>query len=266
MAGAIVFFLVDAAQLLLLVPGRSAELFAWPIAPDSSAYVLAAAYVAGGYFFVRVALGAPWDAVAAGFAPGDGVRVDGGGRDRCCTSTSFRDDSLPFAAWALLYAAAPFGIPVAGRARRRARWAPAAAGEPLPQRGCASRWAPSARRWWPPRCGVFAAPGSVDRRLAVADDAADHAHHDGGDRAVRLRVGRRSAIDGRRAAATIVLEALAVGLGDAARHRGGRRGGHRLGPPLAPVLVGGTAVALLATVAVRVTQVRGGATRGVVMR
>jgi hypothetical protein len=69
MAGAIVFFLIDAVQLLVLVPGRSGELFAWPIAPALSAYALAATYLAGAYFFIRVTMGAPWERVVAGFAP-----------------------------------------------------------------------------------------------------------------------------------------------------------------------------------------------------
>ena len=109
-AGVIVFFLVDAIQLLLLVPNCSSQLFAWPIAPDFSAYVLASAYTAGAYFFVRVAMGAPWNRVVAGFAPVT-VFVWLVAIATLLHLEEFCDGSLPFLAWACLYAASPFGIP-----------------------------------------------------------------------------------------------------------------------------------------------------------
>src|SRR5215217_9255833 len=97
-AGVIVFFLVDAVQLLLLVPNRSSQLFAWPIAPDFSAYVLASASTAGAYFFVRVAMGAPWERVVAGFAPVT-LFVWLVGIATLLHLDRFRDGSLPFLAW-----------------------------------------------------------------------------------------------------------------------------------------------------------------------
>ena len=57
-AALVLFFLADAAQVLLLLPGRTGELFAWPIEPAINAAILGPAYVAGSYFFVRVLTGA----------------------------------------------------------------------------------------------------------------------------------------------------------------------------------------------------------------
>src|SRR4051812_20781867 len=129
-SGAILFFLIDAVQLLVLLPDRTGQLFAWPIAPALSAYVLASAYTAGGYFFVRVIMGAPWERVAAGFAP-ISVFVWLVALATVLHLDRFRDGSLPFLAWAALYAASPFGIPLLAVAASRAAHG-THAGERLP--------------------------------------------------------------------------------------------------------------------------------------
>jgi hypothetical protein len=110
-AALVVFFLADAAQLLLLLPDRTGELFAWPIDSALSSFVLASAYVGGGYFFVRVARGGEWARVAAGFPPvilfvclvalATALHLD-----------RFTHGSLAFVAWAVIYAAAPVGLPL----------------------------------------------------------------------------------------------------------------------------------------------------------
>jgi hypothetical protein len=256
-AGAILFFLIDAAQLLVLLPNRSSEVFAWPIAPALSAYVLASAYIAGGYFFVRVIMGAPWDRVVAGFAPISAfvwlvalatvLHLD-----------RFRTGSVPFLAWAVLYAASPFGIPLlAFVASRRAGGTHA--GERLPQgvRGvlAVGGGVVIAAALW-----LFADPTGFATDWAwtmtplttrvVASVLALYG-------AVWVSV----AVDGRRAAATVVLEALAVGL--TALLVGVIAGGPEWDRSLAPVLVGGAAVMLVATLAIRL---RWGATRAEVAR
>src|SRR3954451_8910053 len=256
-AGAILFFLVDAVQLLVLLPDRSDELFAWPIAPALSAYVLAAAYTAGGYFFVRVIMGAPWERVVAGFAPitafvwlvalATVLHLD-----------RFRDGSLPFLAWALLYAVSPFGIPLlAVVASRRA--GATGEGEPLPR---AVR-------------GAMAAGGAVVVAMALwlfADPTGVAGDWPWTMTPLTTRVMAAVialfgtvwlsvAVDGRRAAATVVLEALAVGL--TVLLVGVIAGGPGWGRSLAPVLVGGAAVMLVATVLIRVAC---GATREDVAR
>jgi hypothetical protein len=117
-AAAVIFFLVDAAQLLLLLPDRTTELFAWPIAPQASAMVLGSAYVAGGYYFVRVVFVDSWHRVAAGLPP---VIVFVW---LAALATALHSDrftpGLPFAAWAAIYAVAPIGLPLLLLAQRRA--------------------------------------------------------------------------------------------------------------------------------------------------
>ncbi len=110
-AGLIVVILLDAAQLLLLYPGRTDELWAWEIRPDISAMVLASAYIGGGLFFVRVMFGASWPRVAPGFPPvilfvwmaaiATALHLD-----------RFFEDRLQFFAWAALYVLTPIGIPI----------------------------------------------------------------------------------------------------------------------------------------------------------
>src|SRR5690349_19472652 len=63
----IVPFLGVAAVLLYFFPTRTGELFAWPIKPPVSAYVLASAYLGGIWFFVRVATVQGWHRVKHGF-------------------------------------------------------------------------------------------------------------------------------------------------------------------------------------------------------
>jgi hypothetical protein len=111
LAAAVLLFLADAAQLLLLLPGKTGELFAWTIGSPMSAMVLGSAYVAGGYFFARVLFARSWHSVAAGFlAVMVFVWVALGATilhfDR------FTHDSLAFAAWAAIYFLAPPLLPV----------------------------------------------------------------------------------------------------------------------------------------------------------
>jgi hypothetical protein len=256
-AGAILFFLVDAVQLLVLLPDRSGELFAWPIAPALSAYVLASAYTAGGYFFVRVIIGAPWERIVAGFAPIT-TFVTLVGIATLLHLDRFREGSLPFLAWVALYAASPFGIPLLAVLASR-RSGATGEGEPLP----------GAVR------AVLAAGGGVVTLAALwlfADPTGVVGHWPWVMTPLTTRVMAAVialygvvwlsvAVDGRRAAATIVLESLAVGL--TAMLVGVIAGGPEWSRSLAPVLVGGAAAMLVATLAIRLVW---GATRGEVAR
>ena len=116
---AVIFFLADAVQLLLLLPDRTGELFAWAIAPHVTSFVLAAAYVAGAYFFIRVVTTDSWHRVAAGF-PAVIVFVWGAAGATALHLDRFIHDGLSFAAWAAIYAIAPLGLPLLYLARRRA--------------------------------------------------------------------------------------------------------------------------------------------------
>jgi hypothetical protein len=256
-AGVIVFFLVDAMQLLFLVPDRSNQLFAWPIAPDLSAYVLASAYTAGAYFFVRVALGARWDQIVAGFAPVT-VFVLVLGLATLLHLDRFRQGSLPFVAWATLYAASPFGIPLIAVLASRAAGADGA-GPRLPgavRMGMAAvgTLVIAAALW------VFFAPvrfaGDVPWPMTPLTTRVVM-----GVVALYGSVWVSVAVDGRRSAATVVLEAHALGL--AAMLVALVVGGVSTDRPLAPVLLAGAALMLVGSLAIRS---RCGATRAEVMR
>jgi hypothetical protein len=69
LAALIVPFLVAAFINLYVLPGEAARVFAWPIAPRMTEFLLASAYLGGAYFFVRVALARRWHDVQVGFLP-----------------------------------------------------------------------------------------------------------------------------------------------------------------------------------------------------
>ena len=104
----IVPFLVAAAFLLFVFPARTGELFAWPIAPPVSAYMLGSAYVGGIWFFVGVAVTKRWHRVAPGFPA---VVVFAGG---LLVATLLHLDrfsqNLSFYTWIVLYVTTPFVV------------------------------------------------------------------------------------------------------------------------------------------------------------
>jgi hypothetical protein len=110
-AALILLFLVDAAQLLLLLPSRTSELFAWNAGLEINALVLGSAYVGGGYFFVRVCAGAPWHLVAGGFPP-IMVFVWLAGIATFLHLDRLNESGLPLLAWFALYILAPLLVPV----------------------------------------------------------------------------------------------------------------------------------------------------------
>jgi hypothetical protein len=67
LSAVIVPFLVGAWVILYLFPDDTKRLFAWTIRPTMTPMVLAAAYLGGAYFFVRVLWGRHWQAVKTGF-------------------------------------------------------------------------------------------------------------------------------------------------------------------------------------------------------
>lgn len=114
---AIVPFLVVAAFLLFTFPERTGELFAWPIDPPLSAYLLASAYTGGIWFFVRVAAARRWHHVAPGFPA---VVVFAGA---LLVATLLHLDrfsqNLSFTVWMVLYATTPFAVAVLAIVQRR---------------------------------------------------------------------------------------------------------------------------------------------------
>lgn len=105
---AIVPFLVVAVAVLFAAPDRSGELFAWPIAPPMSAFLLASAYVGGIAYFVAVWRERSWHRVRHGLPA---VLVFVG---TLLVTTLLHLDrfssNLPFAVWLVLYATTPIAI------------------------------------------------------------------------------------------------------------------------------------------------------------
>jgi hypothetical protein len=65
----IIPFLVVAAALLYIWPGITDRTFAWTIKPAMTPMMLAAAYMGGIYFFVRVVVARKWHTIKVGFLP-----------------------------------------------------------------------------------------------------------------------------------------------------------------------------------------------------
>ena len=103
----IVPFLVAAFTILYLFPNHTRELFAWGIQPRMSAMMLGAAYLAGAYFFVRVASRARWHWIAVGFLP---VTTFAAlmGIATILHWDRFNHGSISFFAWIGLYFTTPF--------------------------------------------------------------------------------------------------------------------------------------------------------------
>jgi hypothetical protein len=66
---AIVPFLVVAFALLYFFPDDTRHWFAWDVQPTITPLIMGAGYIAGAYFFVRVAVEARWHRVHVGFLP-----------------------------------------------------------------------------------------------------------------------------------------------------------------------------------------------------
>jgi hypothetical protein len=122
-AGFLVLILVDAAQLLLFYPGRTATLWAWKLQPEVTAMVLGSVYLAGAYFFARLLFGAPWQRVAAGFPAITGF-VWLAAAATILHEDRFIKDGLPFAAWVTLYTVTPIGVPLLYLYNRRIHGGP----------------------------------------------------------------------------------------------------------------------------------------------
>lgn len=114
---AIIPFLVVAAFLLFVFPSRTGELFAWPIEPPLSAFLLASAYVGGIWFFLRVITAGRWHRVKHGFPA---VVVFAGALLLATLLHLDRFSSnLSFWTWMVLYATTPFVVAGLAIAQRR---------------------------------------------------------------------------------------------------------------------------------------------------
>lgn len=115
----IVPVLVAAWVVLYLFPGRTEQLWAWTVRPRMTPLVMGGGYLAGAYFFVRVARDRRWHRVGVGFLA---VTVF---TTVLLAATllhwdRFNHDHVSFWAWLFLYVVSPFLLPVLAVANWRA--------------------------------------------------------------------------------------------------------------------------------------------------
>ncbi len=114
----IVPFLLVAFGLLYFFPGDTKDYFAWDVQPEITPMVMGAGYIAGAYFFVRVAMEQRFHRVHVGFLPvtaftifmavGSFAHLD-----------AFIQDNVAFWIWMGLYVTTPILVPLAWLVNRR---------------------------------------------------------------------------------------------------------------------------------------------------
>jgi hypothetical protein len=108
----IVPFLLVAFPLLYLFPNDTGNWWAWEIRPSMTALIMGAGYIAGGYFFVRVARATRWHRVHLGFLPITAFTAFLGIATIIYWDW-FDHDHVAFWIWTGLYFATPFLVPLA---------------------------------------------------------------------------------------------------------------------------------------------------------
>jgi hypothetical protein len=104
-------FVVLAFLVLYFTPDQSAQRFAWAITPHMMAAFIAAGYMGGAYFFLRVLLARRWHQVSAGFLPVTAFTWF------MLASTivhwsRFDIHHFPFQLWLILYLVTPLLVPL----------------------------------------------------------------------------------------------------------------------------------------------------------
>jgi hypothetical protein len=110
-ARAVIPVLVAAFVILYGFPGETMRLWSWMICPEMNALLMGAGYLAGAYFFTRVARAGEWHRVSAGF-----VAVTAFSTLLMIATTlhwsEFNHDHVSFWAWLALYATTPVLLPL----------------------------------------------------------------------------------------------------------------------------------------------------------
>lgn len=114
----IVPFLLVAFVALYFFPGDTRSYFAWEIHPDMTPMIMGAGYIAGSYFFARVAIERRFHRIQVGFLPVTAFTIfmaiaSFGHLDR------FLQDHAAFWIWMGLYVTTPILVPLAWLANRR---------------------------------------------------------------------------------------------------------------------------------------------------
>jgi hypothetical protein len=114
----IVPFLLVAFPLLYLFPDDTGNWWAWEIRPSMTALIMGAGYIAGAYFFIRVALATRWHRVHIGFLPITAFTAFLGVATFIYWDR-FDHDHVAFWIWTGLYVTTPFLVPLAWLRNRR---------------------------------------------------------------------------------------------------------------------------------------------------
>jgi hypothetical protein len=114
----IVPFLLVAFPLLYLFPNDTGNWWAWEIRPSMTALIMGAGYIAGAYFFVRVALATRWHRVHLGFLPITAFTAFLGVATFIYWDR-FDHHHVAFWIWTGLYVTTPFLVPLAWLRNRR---------------------------------------------------------------------------------------------------------------------------------------------------
>ena len=140
----IVPFLLVAFALLYFFPDDTRHWFAWDVQPTLTPLIMGAGYIAGAYFFVRVAIETRWHRIQVGFLPvtaftlfmaiGTFNHLD-----------PFMTDHVAFWIWVGLYVTTPVLVPLA--------WWRNRASDPRAQSRASPRCRGSCDRrcWWSAR-------------------------------------------------------------------------------------------------------------------
>ena len=114
----IVPFLLVAFPLLYFFPNDTGNWWAWGIHPSMTALIMGAGYIAGAYFFVRVAGATRWHRVHLGFLPITAFTAFLGVATIIYWDW-FDHDHVAFWIWTVLYFTTPFLVPLAWLRNRR---------------------------------------------------------------------------------------------------------------------------------------------------
>jgi hypothetical protein len=117
-ARAVIPVLVAAFVILYGFPGDTMRLWSWMICPEMNALLMGAGYLAGAYYFTRVARAKEWHRVGAGI-----VAVTVFATMLMIATilhwSAFNHDHVSFWAWLALYASTPLLLPVLWVKNRR---------------------------------------------------------------------------------------------------------------------------------------------------
>ncbi len=118
LAAVIVPFLVVAFALLYLFPGDTRSYFAWDVQPQITPMIMGAGYIAGAYFFARVAFERRFHRVHIGFLPVTAFTIFMAAGSFAHLDR-FLQDHVAFWIWMGLYVTTPILVPLAWIANRR---------------------------------------------------------------------------------------------------------------------------------------------------